>query len=91
MTQEDWSGTGEAETSNADSPSETSIGTEVADDTWGDSAIGEASIDEGAEAARAVAVPATTRSSATGGRGCSRRSSGSIATATATATGTSST
>ena len=45
MTQEDWSGTGEAETSNADSPSETSIGT-VADDTWGDSAIGEASIDE---------------------------------------------
>jgi hypothetical protein len=59
MTQEDWSGTGEtSDTSNAGSWSEP---TAEPEETWGESAIGEAS--EGAEIERAVAVPATTRSS----------------------------
>ena len=54
MTQEDWSGTGEtSQTSNAGSWSEPSA--DAADETWGESAIGET--DDGAE--RAIAVPAT--------------------------------
>src|SRR6059058_3365362 len=70
MTQEDWSGTGEtSETSNAGSWSDPAA---AADETWGDSAIGEAS--EGAEAERSIAVPATTRSSSRSGSRSSSRS-----------------
>src|SRR5690242_13890200 len=59
MTQEDWSGTGEtSQTSSAGSWNEPAADAEAA---WGDTAIEEAT--ESAEAERAVAVPATTRSS----------------------------
>src|SRR4029079_4220615 len=70
MTQEDWSGTGEASnTSSAGSWNEPAAD---AEDAWGEVAIGE--VTESAEAERTVAVPATTRSSSRSSR--SSRSSG---------------
>src|SRR5581483_5542532 len=73
MTQEDWSGTGEAsDTPNAGSWSKPTAEAETtADEAWGESAIGET--DEIAEVARAV--PATTRSSSRSGTRSSKRSS----------------
>src|ERR1041385_7278928 len=70
MTQEDWSGTGEASnTSSAGSLNEPAAD---AQDAWGEAAIGEAV--ESSEAERTIAVPATTRSSSRSSR--SSRSSG---------------
>ena len=69
MTQEDWSGTGEAsDTSSAGSWNEPAADA----DAFGETAIGEAT--ESTEAERTVAVPATTRSSSRSSR--SSRSSG---------------
>src|SRR6516225_7287956 len=68
MTQEDWSGIGEAaEPSDADSLGESSSDfvTEDADETWGDTAIGDVTSDDEPEIARAV--PAAARSSSRSG------------------------
>ena len=61
MTEEDWSGTGEAsETPTTGSWSEPPA---EADETWGESAIGETT--DGAEEERTIAIPATTRRTST--------------------------
>src|SRR3954465_5882235 len=67
MTEEDWSGTGEA----SDTPSANPLSepaAEAADDTWGESAIGETSD----ELERSIAVPAVTRSTSRSSRSSSR-------------------